>query len=91
MFTEEGHYPSSSTAAADQRVASASDPYFNNAPTGAIFSAAALKMPIAFNGPKAGVVQNNISNGIVSVEQQGKSPDEAWSATVKAINDALGQ
>jgi len=90
MWLKGQHFPSSSTAAADPKVATATDPYFNNAPLGAVFTAAAAKMPIAFNGPQAGVIKDQFTNGIVSVEQQGKSPDAAWEASLKSIQDALG-
>jgi cellobiose transport system substrate-binding protein len=90
MWLKGQHFPSSSTAAADPKVATATDPYFNNAPLGVVFSAAAAKMPIAYNGPQAGVIKDQFTNGIVSVEQQGKSPDAAWEASLKSIQDALG-
>jgi len=90
MWVKGQHFPSSATAAADPKVATASDPYFSNAPLGTLFSAAAQKMPIATNGPQAGTIKDQISNGIVSVEQQGKTPDAAWQATLKGIKDALG-
>ncbi len=90
MWLKGQHFPSSSTAAADPKVATATDPYFSGAPLGTLFSAAAQKMPIAFNGPQAGVIKDQFSNGIVAVEQQGRSPDAAWQATLKSIKDALG-
>jgi cellobiose transport system substrate-binding protein len=90
MWLKGQHFPSSSTAAADPKVAAAADPYFSNAPLGTLFSGAAQKMPIATNGPDAGKIKDLFSNGIVSVEQQGKTPDGAWQATLKGIKDALG-
>ena len=90
MFTSQQHFPSSSTAAADPAVAKASDPYFSNAPLGTLFSNAASKMPVAFNGPGAATIKDKFSNGLVSVEQQGKTPDQAWSESIAGIKDALG-
>jgi len=90
MFVDGGHFPSNSTAAADPKVASATDPYFSNAPLGTLYADAAQKAPVAINGPKAGDIKNQFSNGLVSVEQQGKSPDAAWQASLKNIKDALG-
>jgi cellobiose transport system substrate-binding protein len=90
MWLKGQHFPSSSTAAADPKVASATDAYFSNAPLGSVFSAAAQKMPVADNGPQAGTIKDQFSNGIVAVEQQGRSPAAAWQATLKSIQDALG-
>jgi cellobiose transport system substrate-binding protein len=90
MWLKGQHFPSSFAAAADPKVATATDAYFSNAPLGTLFSEAAQKMPIAFNGPQAGTIKDQFSNGIVAVEQQGKSPDAAWQATLKGIKDALG-
>lgn len=90
MFTKVGNFPSNSTAANDPKVQSATDAYFSNAPIGQIFSSSAQKMPVAFIGPNDGKIKDAFSNGIVSVEQQNKSPDDAWAASVKNIKDAIG-
>jgi cellobiose transport system substrate-binding protein len=90
MFTDQGHFPSSSTAAADPKVAQATDAYFSKAPIGQIFGDSAGKTPPAYNGPGAATIKDQFSNGLVSVEQQGKTADQAWSAALAGIKDALG-
>lgn len=90
MWTKGGHFPSSSTAAANSAVESAKDPYFSNAPIGETFKASADKAPVATIGPKDGTIKDTISNGILAVEQQGKAPDQAWQDTLKAIRSAIG-
>jgi cellobiose transport system substrate-binding protein len=90
MWTKGQHFPSSSTAAKDPAVANATDTYFSNAPIGKIFDAAAEGLPVAPVGPKAGAIANQVTNGIVLVEQQGKSGGQAWQTTLKNIKNDLG-
>jgi len=90
MFTSRGNFPSSSTAAADPKVKQATDAYFSKAPIGQIYGDAAGKTPPAFNGPGAATIKDQFSNALVSVEQQGKSADAAWTAAMTGIKDALG-
>jgi cellobiose transport system substrate-binding protein len=90
MWTKGQHFPSSSTAAKNPAVANATDAYFSNAPIGKIFDAAAEGLPVAPVGPKAGAIANQVTNGIVLVEQQGKTGDQAWQTTLKNIKNDLG-
>lgn len=90
LFQKQGSFPSNSVAAKDNAVLSAKDPYFNNAETGKVFGQVAEKLPVAIVGPGDGKIKDTISNGLMSIETQGKSPDEAWQATVKNIKNAIG-
>lgn len=90
MWTAAQHFPSSSVAAEDPAIASATDPYFNNAPIGKIFTASAENLPIATLGPKDGVIKDTISNGLLRVDQQGQDPAKAWDKTVEDIENAIG-
>jgi cellobiose transport system substrate-binding protein len=90
LFQKGGNFPSNSVAAADPAVLNAKDPYFNNAPIGKIFGEVAVKLPVAILGPKDGTIKDSISNGLLSIETQGKSPDAAWEATMKNIKNAIG-
>jgi cellobiose transport system substrate-binding protein len=90
LFQKQGSFPSNSVAAADPAVAGFTEPYFNDAPTGKIFSDVAAKLPVATLGPKDATIKDTISNGLLSIETQGKSPDEAWQTTLKNIKNAVG-
>lgn len=90
MWTKGQHFPSSSKAAEDPKVEAATDAYFSNAPVGTIFNDSASKLQVAVIGPKDGTIKDQFSQAIITVEQQGKSPDDAWSAALKGIKDALG-
>ena len=88
MFTSQGHFPSSQTAAQDASVQSATDPYFGTAPMGKIFSDSAKGIPDAVLGPKDGTVKDLLSKAITRVEAQGQSPDASWSQAMKDIKSA---
>ena len=90
MWTDSQHFPSSSVAAEDPAIASATDPYFFDAPIGEIFGASADDLPIAILGPKDGVIKDTISAGLNRVDQQGQDPEEAWQQTMDEIADAIG-
>jgi cellobiose transport system substrate-binding protein len=91
MWTAAGHFPSSSVAAEDPAVESTTDDYFSGAPIGTIFNASAASLPIQILGPKDGVIKDTISNvGLLSVDQQGVDPDEAWQKTMEEIQTAIG-
>jgi len=90
LFKKNGSYPSNSVAAADPAVSGFTEPYFNNAPTGKIFGEVASKLPVQILGPQDGTIKDAFSNGLLSIETQGKSPDEAWQTTLKNIKNAIG-
>jgi cellobiose transport system substrate-binding protein len=90
LFVKQGSFPSSSTAAADPRVASATSKYFNNAPIGEIFAASAKRLPVAVLGPKDGVIKDTFSTAIVRVEQQGMRPDASYARFLADVKNALG-
>jgi cellobiose transport system substrate-binding protein len=90
LFKKGGNFPSSSVAAADPAVAGYTEPYFNNAPTGKIFGDVASKLPVQIIGPKDGAIKDAFSTALLSIETQGKSPDEAWAAALKNIKNAIG-
>lgn len=90
LFAKGGNFPSNSTAAKDPAVLGAKDPYFNDAPIGKIFGDVAAKLPVQILGPKDGTIKDSISNGLLSIETQGKTPDAAWEQTLKNIRNAIG-
>ena len=89
-FQKVGVIPSNQGAYALAGVTDFKNPYIGpNAPTGQIFSTAAKAIKPAETGPKAGDLQSAFSNGILLVEQNGKSATEAWDATVKQIDSTI--
>lgn len=91
LFAKQGLFPSTAKAIETPEVADATLEYFDNAPTGKIFGDSAKSIPVAVLGPKDGAIKDNISNGIQLVEQQGKSPEDAWKTTTETIDkDVVG-
>lgn len=90
LFAKVGSFPSSSKAAADPQVSSATNKYFNNAPIGQIFATSAQNLPVAVLGPKDGTIKDTFSTAILRVEQQGMNPDESYNKFLADIQNALG-
>jgi cellobiose transport system substrate-binding protein len=92
LFEKQGSFPSSKTAYAMPEVAEAKHGFFDDAPIGEIFAAAAREIPTLVIGEKDQIIQNTIADvGILQVEQQGRTPAEGWAAAVKDIDNALDQ
>ncbi|PJE95329.1 sugar-binding protein [Streptomyces carminius] len=89
IFKEIGNFPSSAKALESPAVTEAKSEYFNNAPIGQIFGAAAKDIPDEqVLGPKDGTIKDTFSQGLQLVEQ-GKSPEEAWKTTDERIKKAV--
>ncbi|MEU3690183.1 ABC transporter substrate-binding protein [Streptomyces narbonensis] len=90
LFERRGSFPSASAAYALPAVANARHPYFGDAPVGEIFAAAARGVPRAPVGPKDALVAQTLADvGMLQVDQTGRSPESAWQAAMKAIDNAL--
>ncbi|MCX5390862.1 ABC transporter substrate-binding protein [Streptomyces sp. NBC_00094] len=90
VFERRGSFPSASAAYTLPAVVSARHPYFDDAPVGAIFAAAARGVPRAPIGPKDALVAQTLADvGMLQVDQTGRSPESAWNAAMKAIDNAL--
>ncbi|MFG3038257.1 ABC transporter substrate-binding protein [Streptomyces sp. NPDC048330] len=90
VFARRGSFPSASAAYSLPEVADARHPYFGDAPVGALFARAALGVPRAPIGPKDALVSQTLADvGMLQVDQTGRSPDSAWRAAMKAIDNAL--
>jgi cellobiose transport system substrate-binding protein len=89
IFKEIGNFPSSEKALESPAVTGAKSEYFDNAPIGEIFGAAAKEIPDEqVLGRKDGTIKDTFSQGLQLVEQ-GKSPDEAWKTTDERIRKAV--
>jgi len=90
MFTSQGHFPSSSTAAADPKVASATSDYFSGAPIGQIYGETADKIKRTPIGPYDTQVQQAFTTALTNVETKKANPDEALKQAQSAAKDAIG-
>ncbi|MFD3516189.1 ABC transporter substrate-binding protein [Streptomyces sp. NPDC058657] len=92
LFAKRGSFPSAQAAYELPAVSGAKHEYFNNAPIGEIFSAAAKGVPVQILGAKDLVIAQNLADiGMLQVDQKGRSSEEGWNAAVKAIDNALDQ
>jgi cellobiose transport system substrate-binding protein len=91
LFTETNVFPSSEEAAQDPAVRETTSEYFSDAPTGQIFSDAAAEIPSAIIGPSDQVIQEGLTDGLVQIEQQGASPEDAWQSTLDELENALAE
>ncbi|MFI1418732.1 ABC transporter substrate-binding protein [Streptomyces sp. NPDC020731] len=90
IFKEIGNIPSSEKALENADVKNAKSEYFDNAPIGQIFGAAAQEIPDKqVLGRKDGTIKDTFSQGLALVEQ-GTSRDEAWKTTTERIEKAVG-
>ncbi|MFD0319002.1 ABC transporter substrate-binding protein [Streptomyces flavalbus] len=91
IFEELGNIPSSKTALDSAEVKNATSEYFNGAPIGQIFGAAAQEIPDKqVLGRKDGTIKDTFSQGLTLIEQQGTARDEAWDTTAERIEKAVG-
>ncbi|GAA2262111.1 extracellular solute-binding protein [Streptomyces atrovirens] len=90
IFKEIGNIPSSEKALQADDVKNAKSEYFDNAPIGQIFGAAAQEIPDKqVLGRKDGTIKDTFSQGLALIEQ-GTARDEAWKTTTERIEKAVG-
>jgi cellobiose transport system substrate-binding protein len=82
VFTKVGNFTSTTPAIAQ---AGTTDPYFNGAPIGRIFSDSTKAAPVQILGPQDGVVNNAMTQALLAVETGGATPDVAWTDPGKKI------
>jgi len=85
VFRTKGNFPSTSTLYDDPVITDYTNPFFNNAPVGKIFSESVKTMKPQYVGPKAGDMNTAIINALTRVEQGKQSPDAAWQQALKEI------
>ncbi|MFE0463711.1 extracellular solute-binding protein [Kitasatospora sp. NPDC058965] len=88
LFTKQGSFPSSTDAQA--AIKGVTDPYFNNAPIGQIFSESAAAMPAQVLGVDDGVVGKAFTDALGEVERTGTAPDTAWKHAMDNVKKANG-
>lgn len=89
VFRTKGNFPSTSTLYDDPVITDYTNPFFNDAPVGKIFSDSVKTMKAQYLGPKAGDMNTAIINALTRVEQGKQSPDAAWRQALKEIKKLL--
>lgn len=88
VFASVGNFPS--TTAAIEMVGDATDPWFNDAPIGQIFSASSTNAPVQILGPQDGVIKSAMVQALLSVEANGVAPADAWTAALADVTNQVG-
>lgn len=86
IFKTIGNVPPLPALYEDPAMAEFTNPFFNNAPVGQIFSSAAAGLTPQPQGPQSGAIRVAIQSGIERVGQGTQSPEEAWQ---RALHDAI--
>jgi len=85
VFRSKGNFPSTSTLYSDPVITDFTNPFFNNAPVGKIFSESVQKMKAQYLGPKAGDINTAIINGLTRIEEGKQKPDQAWRQSLSEV------
>jgi cellobiose transport system substrate-binding protein len=78
VFESTGNFPSTPGLYEDEALTGLTKPYFNDAPVGQIFTAAAQAVQPQYQGPLQGDVLATIGQGLGRIEDGSQTPDEAW-------------
>ncbi len=90
VFQKVGNIPANQAAYDLPGVVGYKNAYIGpDAATGLIFSTAAKAIKPAETGPRAGDLTGAFSTGVLLMEQNGKTPEEAWNATVRQIDSTI--
>ncbi|MGW8767213.1 ABC transporter substrate-binding protein [Streptomyces sp. NPDC055815] len=90
VFEKVGNIPANQAAYDLPGLVDHKNPYIGpDAATGQIFSTAAKAIRPAETGPHAQDLTGAFSTGVQLMEQNGKSPEEAWNSTVRQIDSTI--
>lgn len=79
VFESTGNFPSTPELYEDPALTGLTKTYFNDAPVGQIFTAAAQAVEPQYQGPLQGDVLATIGQGLGRIEDGSQTPEEAWS------------
>ncbi|MFG3342153.1 extracellular solute-binding protein [Glycomyces sp. NPDC048151] len=79
VFESTGNFPSTPELYEDAALTGMTKTYFNDAPVGQIFTAAAQAVQPQYQGPLQGDVLATIGQGLGRIEDGSQTPEEAWS------------
>lgn len=85
VFEQTGNFPSTPELYEDPALTGLTKPYFNDAPVGEIFTAAAQAVQPQYQGPLQGDVLATLGQGLGRIEDGAQSPDEAWAQVMSDL------
>ena len=90
LFKNKGYFPSDQALWSQPDIANYTDPLFNNAPTGKIFSQSAKDLkpqPLGAHGAEIGTA---LGNALTSIEQGKADGDTAWKKALADVANITG-
>ncbi len=90
VFKTYGLFPSTPSLYKDPALANYKDPFFNNAPVGAIYASGVQKLKPLFDGKKNRVMDQAFGNALARVAAKKMTAAKSWTQALADIKTALG-
>ncbi|UZN01961.1 ABC transporter substrate-binding protein [Cellulomonas sp. S1-8] len=84
-FTNKGTFPSQVEALESDEIKSATNEFFNNAPTGEILANRAEGIVAPFKGPQYFTIQDAVASALNEVDVNGADPAAQWDSVVQVV------
>jgi len=88
-FLSQGSLPTTPSVYTDPQLVGKTDPFFNNAPIGKIYTQSVLGLKPFYFGPQDGPIGTEMLNTLTSVEQGKVDPANAWKTALANVKNAL--
>jgi len=85
LFVEHGNFPSTPKLYGQSAIADVTDPFFNDAPVGQIFTDAAKNLRPYRAGEHDRTIMLSFRDGLHLIANEGVDSDEAWATVVAAV------
>lgn len=90
VFKMYGLFPSTPALYSDPALANYKDPFFNNAPVGAIYAEGVKKLKPLFEGKKQRAIDAAFGNALARVAANKMTPQASWDKAMSEIKSAVG-
>ncbi|MEU3457960.1 ABC transporter substrate-binding protein [Micromonospora sp. NPDC006766] len=88
-FVAQGSLPTTPSVYTDPQLVGKTDPFFNNAPIGKIYTQSVLGIKPFYFGPLDGPIGTEFLNTLTSVEQGKVDPANAWNTALANVKNAV--
>jgi cellobiose transport system substrate-binding protein len=89
-FLDSGTLPTTPSVYTDPKLTALKDPFFSDAPIGAIYTDSLLRLKPFYVGPDSSAIGQEFLNAITNVEQGKGDAAKAWQAALTNIKTAIG-
>jgi cellobiose transport system substrate-binding protein len=88
-FLSQGSLPTTPSVYTDPQLVGKTDPFFNNAPIGKIYTQSVVGLKPFYFGPQDGPIGTEFLNTLTSVEQGKVDPANAWNTALANVKKAV--